>query len=731
MKKLIFILFLFLNGLTSFSQEAVKRIQTKWAADVTPENVWQVYPRPQLQRENWQNLNGSWQYNITPINEEKPGEYNKEILVPFCIESSLSGVTKAFLPTDKLWYKRTFILSKSWKGKNIILNFGAVDHEATVWINKKLVGTHVGGYDAFSFDITRFLTKKGEQTIEVAVIDPTDSKSIMRGKQQLEPTRIRYTAVSGIWQTVWLEAVNKTSIATVLPETNIDSGMVKLNTTLNGKSGNEQLSIRVLDAGKEIYKQKSAYKNNIDFKLSKFDLWSPDNPKLYHIELTLFRNNKMLDKVTSYFAMRKVESQLDGMGYRRVFLNNKPIFQMGTLDQGWWPDGLYTAPSAQALKWDIEKLKEMGFNTIRKHIKVEPAVYYYYTDSIGMMVWQDMPSGMARPNQDNEMVKFGQKTDWNADAAYRRQWEKEYDAMVNHLKFFPSITTWVIFNEGWSQFDTKNLVKRAMDMDKTRIINGVSGWEDRKVGDMIDVHNYPSPTMELPQYFENRIAAVGEFGGLGLAIKDHLWNPDMKNWGYRDIDDKASFSREFLKLIGDVKTLIPQGLGVAIYTQTTDVEGEVNGLITYDRKVVKLKESEAKNSISQLYSEKSKPLTILISDARRGQNQKEVKLNNGDFEKQQMPFSVKSKSEIVSKEKFILNAIPKNLSFWLKGTGGNVTIKINGKDATQLLSRNSYYYNQFNISNASSLLKNGENTFEVAVKMNVDKASFDYGLVGF
>ncbi|MBK0383609.1 beta-galactosidase [Pedobacter sp. SD-b] len=713
-------------------QPVIERIKTKWAQTVTADNVWRTYPRPQLKRENWLNLNGEWEYKVTNINAVKPTtNYDGQILVPFCIESSLSGVTKAFKPTDKLWYKRTFIIDKSWKGQNIILNFGAVDYEATVWINKKLVGKHIGGYDAFSFDITKYLNNSGEQLIEVAVVDPTDSQSIIRGKQQLEPSRIRYTAVSGIWQTVWLEPVEKTSINSFLPETNIDNGVVKINTSINGSSGDEQLLVKVLKDGKEIFKQKFEYKNTVEIKLDKFDLWWPELPNLYKIEVTLSRDKKVLDHVRSYFAMRKVEARFDEKGYRRVFLNNKPLFQFGTLDQGWWPDGLYTAPSAEALKWDIEQLKEIGFNTFRKHIKVEPALYYYYTDSIGMMVWQDMPSGMSRPKQDTEMVKFGQKNDWDADSAYHKQWKNEFDAMVNNLRFFPSITTWVIFNEGWGQFDTENLVKRAAEMDKTRIIDGVSGWEDRKVGDMIDIHNYPSSTMQLPQFYENRIAAIGEFGGLGLAVKGHLWDANKKNWGYRDIDDQASFSREFLKLVNDLKTLIPQGLGAAIYTQTTDVEGEVNGLITYDRKVIKVNKAESHDKISELYNISPEPLKILISDARREQNYKLVKLNNNPLEKKQMPFAVKSKAKITSQEKFSLDAIPKNLSFWLKGSGGDVTIKINGKEMTPFVSRNSYYYNQFNISNASSFLKLGENIFEVTVDLSVEKASFDYGLVGF
>lgn len=565
------------------------KIKTKWATEVTPQNVWQTYPRPQLQRSDWQNLNGLWEYQITDMKVKKSNiKYGNEILVPFAIESSLSGVAQEFNPTDKLWYRREFTIDPKWKNKQIILHFGAVDYECQVWVNNKLIGSHKGGNNPFSFDITKQLKGSGTQVLELSVTDPTDTESVTRGKQQLNQHGIWYTPVSGIWQTVWLEPVSKTHIKSVLPQANINKSSIAFDFDIAGLTGNEMVNIQITDNDKEIATHHSKVTKTAEIQLPETQLWTPETPQLYHVEITLTRNNQELDKAKTYFAMREVSKKKDAQGYYRVHLNDKPIFQYGPLDQGWWPDGLLTPPSPEAMIWDMIQLKEMGFNTIRKHIKVEPALYYYYADSLGIMIWQDMPSGFATARKEQEHVKHKAETDWDAPAATAQQWWKELTEMINQLRFFPSITTWVVYNEGWGQHNTHENVKKVMDMDKSRIINGVSGWTDRNVGDMYDVHNYPSTSMILPAHTNDRISVLGEFGGLGLPVQGSLWDPNMRNWGYKNIEGGVDLLSDYSRLMFDLETLIAQGLSAAIYTQTTDVEGEVNGLITYDRKITKI-----------------------------------------------------------------------------------------------------------------------------------------------
>lgn len=707
------------------------KIKTVWGENVTPKNAWQNYPRPQLKRTDWQNLNGLWQYTVTGLSAEKANlKYNDEILVPFAIESALSGVTKTFTPNDKLWYRKQFKLNSDTKGKQTWLHFGAVDYECQLWVNNKLVGKHTGGNNPFSFDITGYLKQNDLQTIELSVVDPTDTESVTRGKQQLNQTGIWYTPVSGIWQTVWLETVNKTHIQSVLPQSNVKKGIVNIQLDIANTKGDEQLSINVLDNGKTIAKVNQKTAKNVEINIKNPVLWTPETPKLYKLEIELSKNNKVLDHVESYFAMRDVSIQHDAKGYNRICLNGTPIFQYGTLDQGWWPDGLLTPPSPEAMCWDMEQLKSMGFNTIRKHIKVEPALYYYYADSLGIMIWQDMPSGFATSRKDTEFISPTSTSDWNAPKPVADERQKELTEMIDALRFFPSITTWVLFNEGWGQHNTTEITNLVKQKDSSRIINGVSGWTERYIGDLYDIHNYPATSMIFPAVNGDRISVLGEFGGLGLPVKDHLWNPNIRNWGYKNIEGGVDLVSDYARLVKDLETLIAQGLSAAIYTQTTDVEGEVNGLITYDRKVTKIPASLLHMLHSQLYKTMPAKATVLIADAQDGKKQSREIILNGARQNVTAPFEIKGEAKVSSIQKFNVDMLPQNLSLWVN-VNGPTKVWVNGKIIFDQQVRYTRHYNQYNLSDFSSLLKKGENTFKIEVNQKDNKMDFDYGLLAF
>ena len=709
-----------------------EKIKTTWGEKVTPVNVWQNYPRPQLKRAEWSNLNGLWKYAVTTINtDKKKVKFNDEILVPFAIESSLSGVAKTFTPGNKLWYRRNFTVSDLSKDKLTMLHFGAVDYECQVWVNNKMVGSHKGGNNPFSFDITKFLNIKGTQVLELSVIDPTDTESVTRGKQQLNQRGIWYTPVSGIWQTVWVETINKSHINSLLPQSNITKNTVQLTMDMVNLSGNEQLNIRVLDAGKTIAEVTKKATEAIEIKLPKIVQWTPETPKLYTLEIELKSKSKVLDKVESYFAMREISTVKDDKGYHRVGLNGKAIFQFGTLDQGWWPDGLLTPPSAEAMLWDMQQLKDMGFNTIRKHIKVEPALYYYYADSLGIMIWQDMPSGFATPRQKTEFIEATAEKDWDAPADVAAQRHKELNEMIEGLRFFPSITTWVIFNEGWGQHNTKAIVEWAQEKDPTRLINGVSGWTERFVGDFYDIHNYPATSMVLPEFCGNRISVLGEFGGLGLPVKEHLWNPNMRNWGYKNMDGSMDFVNDYSRLIYDLETLIAQGLSAAIYTQTTDVEGEVNGLITYDRKISKMPAPFLNMLHSRLYKTPVAKAVTLIANSQNGSQKREITVN-GEKKMIETPFKITGDAKVTAVHKFKTDKLYSNLSLWLN-VNDYATVKLNGVTVFEQPVRYTRHYNQYNISNFAGYLLKGENILEIEAtqKENGKAMEFDFGLQGF
>ena len=573
---------------------AAAPLMTKWAADVKPDAAWPEYPRPQMVREEWQNLNGLWEYTIRPDTmSAMPPTYEGEILVPFCIESALSGVKKAITPKDTLWYRRTFTVPDDWAGKRLLLHFGAVDWQCQVWVNDTHVGNHTGGYDPFTFDITDALKGAGEQTLVVKVHDPTDGHWQPRGKQVLKPRGIWYTAVSGIWQTVWLEPVPEQSIANVKIVPDVDTGTVRVTVSARRTGGDKVHALVAFDGGK-VAAGVGVPGKAFTISIRKPKLWSPAAPHLYDLHVHLERESRRVDKVTCYFGMRKIAIARDEQGVNRLLLNNKPLFQLGPLDQGWWPDGLYTAPTDAALRYDVEITRKLGFNMCRKHVKVEPARWYYWCDKLGLMVWQDMPSGDRYVKKDQPDIKRSPESARN----FRTEWKAVIDALQNH----PSIVVWVPFNEGWGQFQTAKVLDWTKQHDPSRLVDGPSGWQDRGSGDLVDMHRYPGPGMFPVE--EKRASVLGEYGGLGLPVPGHLWLQDG-NWGYRSFDDKAQLGARYAQLTKDLVPLVQRGLAAAVYTQTTDVEREVNGLLTYDRKVLKFDARELVALHNPLYDHKA------------------------------------------------------------------------------------------------------------------------------
>jgi beta-galactosidase/beta-glucuronidase len=554
-------------------------LTTPWSGKVTAEAAWPEYPRPQMVRTRWTNLNGLWDYAIRPKAENKPAQYEGKLLVPFAVESALSGVKKPVTPEQRLWYRRTFT-APSLRGGRTLLHFGAVDWRAEVWVNGKSVGTHEGGYDPFTLNITSALKPGSSQELVVAVWDPTDTGLQPRGKQVLDPNGIWYTAVTGIWQTVWMEIVPEAYISelSLIP----DTANKRLDLVVFSERGAEFTAIARL-RGKEAGRVSGKVNARSSVPLSTMELWSPTSPVLYDLEVSL----KTGDRVQSYFGMRKVEMRKDAAGVNRIFLNGAAQFMIGPLDQGWWPDGLYTAPTDEALRFDIEATKRLGFNMARKHVKVEPARWYYWCDKLGLMVWQDMPSAMTRGTPTS--IRKGGAEDAQFPAEAMTGFERELHALVRSRGNAPSIVAWVPYNEGWGQHKTNDVLRMVKLLDPARLVGGPSGWEDRGFGDFKDMHSYPGPDMfpVLP----DRISVLGEFGGLGIPLPGHLWW-DKRNWGYRTFEDRAKLQAGYEGLIAKLEPLVKQGLAAAVYTQTTDVEGEVNGLMTYDRKVVKFDEAK-------------------------------------------------------------------------------------------------------------------------------------------
>ena len=588
-------------------------IQTRWAAQVDPSAPLPEYPRPQMVRSVWQNLNGLWDYAITPV---AATEFASEgqILVPFAAESSLSGVGRRVGKENILWYERTFTIPSSWKGKDVLLHFGAVDWKTEVWVNGTLVGTHSGGYDPFTFDITAELKKSGKQTIRVKVWDPTDNSFSPRGKQCNVPSGIWYTPVTGIWQTVWMEPVAGTHIDSYYAVSDIYGGKVGVEVATTGLLESDEIKVEALE-GAVGYSAETPSATVVASAVAKggkavvtipdANLWSPERPYLYGLRISIVRDGKVIDTVNGYTALRKVGTMVDTWLYKRLTINDKPIFMFGPLDQGWWPDGLYTAPTDEALKYDIVKTRDWGWNMIRKHIKVEPARWYYWCDVLGICVWQDMPSiadhsGKMLATRDPE-IAAGQRNKWASDSflggtdsrippQWKENYYKEWADIITALKCFQSIVVWIPFNEAWGQFDTPRVVTFTRKMDPTRLINESSGGNFALCGDIQDCHHYPHPMMRA---FEGKLVnVVGEYGGIGYPVKGHTWQDDA-NWGYGAVKENgAQVLADYRQYADMLKTLIKTGCSAGVYTQTTDVEIEVNGIMTYDREVVKIDEAE-------------------------------------------------------------------------------------------------------------------------------------------
>jgi len=527
------------------------------------------------------NLNGLWEYSVRSAAEGAPQQRDvlDKILVPFPVESALSSVRKRIERGQYLWYRREFALPEGWKDKRVLLHFGAVDWACNVGVNGRTVGEHTGGYDPITIDITDALNAAGAQQLTVRVADPTDRDVQPRGKQVSKPGGIYYTPTTGIWQTVWLEAVPAVRIEglKIVPGASVEEVLITTSRTPGGLRGST-LRLTATDGNRVVAEATGHPGELISLKPADPKLWSPDNPHLYDLKVDLLENGQVIDSVQSYFGLRQISLGKDAAGRTVILFNGKPLFQVGLLDQGFWPDGLYTAPTDAALRFDIEQTKRLGYNLIRKHVKVEPDRWYYWADKLGILVWQDMPSGdKSIPPNRPDLVRTPESA-----AIY----ERELKTMLDKLQMHPSIIMWVVFNEGWGQFDTQRITAWTKEYDPTRLVNCASGWNDHPgVGDVHDIHVYPGPG--APVVEEKRAIVLGEFGGLGLKIDGHTW--EQKTWGYRGATDTEDLTRKYERLLAQAwKLHREKGLSACVYTQTTDVETEANGVFTYDRAVLKM-----------------------------------------------------------------------------------------------------------------------------------------------
>ncbi len=577
----------------------MEKMRTPWFDKVDKDCPLSEYPRPQLERDCWLCLNGSYDYAITDKSAGKPEKYDGKILVPYAIESELSGVQKALLPDQMLWYRRVFTRGAEFEGKRILLHFTSVDYKCTVWVNGKEAGKHTGGYIPFTFDITD-LVNSGENELVVAVTDPTDKGPQQRGKQILKPMGFWYTATSGIWQTVWLEGVEENYIESLKILPDIDSGKVHIDVKAAGEY--DSIRISVFEGDKEIFSGETG--ESADIPVENARLWSPEDPFLYTFTVTLTKDGAS-DKVKSYFGMRKFSIMKDGKGIPRLALNNKPYFQRGLLDQGYWPESGLTAPTDEAMIFDIAEMKRLGFNMLRKHIKKEPARWYYHCDRLGMLVWQDMISGGKALNpvyagvypnfnihvKDNQYKVFHrEKPEW------REEFKKELFELIDSLYNSVSICCWVPFNEGWGQFDAKEIGEKVKAYDPSRFVDHASGWHDQKGPDFKSIHKYVLPVNPpTARRTRGRPIVLSEFGGYQNSVPGHLWKEGKTFGMYLKYPDKDSLSEHYRRLhFNQIKPFIAKGLCATVYTQVSDVECELNGIFTYDRKVLKIHENVLK-----------------------------------------------------------------------------------------------------------------------------------------
>ncbi len=556
---------LLLHGTAHAWAQKKAPLMTPWASQVNPKHPWPDYPRPQMVRTDWMNLNGLWQYQPGQDGDALPTrtKLSSEILVPYPVESALSGVMEHH---DRLWYRRSFTVPAAWNAKRVLLHFGAVDFESEVYVNGKSVGTHRGGYLPFTYDVTPYLTKTGPQELIVRVFDATDDAGEPRGKQSIHPGGIMYTPTTGIWQTVWLEPVAAASIKDLKIVPNIDTKTVSVTVNPSMTTKNAKAVVTVLASGKVVRTVSGAPGAALSIPVPNEKLWSPTHPYLYTLSVKMVQNGVATDVVHSYFGMRKISIGMDH-GVKKMLLNNKFVFEIGPLDQGFWPDGIYTQPNEAALKFDISTIKRFGFNMVRKHIKVEPARWYYWTDKMGLLVWQDMPSA-------NSYTDHPQPID-------KPEYEKELRGMVSALGNVPSIIMWDTFNEGQGQYDTPRLVSMVKKMDPSRLVNEASGGGYFGAGDVDDIHSYPPPACPKPS--ATMALACGEYGGIGYLIPGHTWT--KAGGGYTNVKSPSDLVELYAEFSGKLKTFRDvNGMSAAVYTQTTDVENELNGLLTYDRR---------------------------------------------------------------------------------------------------------------------------------------------------
>ena len=555
------------------------KLPTRWDKDVSTTNPLPDYPRPQMSRPEWQSLNGSWDYAVIERDAAAaPADYSGKILVPYCYESALSGVGKPSIPNQTLAYRRTFAVPAKWRegGRRVLLHFGAVNWKSSVFVNGAKLGEHTGGYDPFEYDATTSL-KAGENEIAVLVSNPLASdvaNAQVLGKQRVHPESIFYTAATGIWQSVWLEPVAAVHITSLKITPDIDAKVLRVTVNAEGAdAANTQVKITARDGKSVAAAQTGAAGTEISLPIPSPRLWTPADPRLYDLKVELTQNGKKADSVNSYAAMRKISLGKDEQGRQRIFLNNKFLFQVGLLDQGYWPDGIYTAPTDDALKYDIEIAKKLGFNLLRKHAKVEPDRWYYWTDKLGMLVWQDMPQAFAG--------RDGTLTD-EAKAQWLTEWKREIAAFYNH----PSIVVWTTFNEGWGQHDTPEIVELTRKLDPSRLVNNASGWTDKGVGDLNDTHAYPGPNAAPTE--PTRASVNGEFGGITMRVPGHIWTTsEVMGYG-ATLSEGRLVTKRYQGLLQKAHTLREsRGMSAIVYTQLTDVEQEINGLLTYDRAIVK------------------------------------------------------------------------------------------------------------------------------------------------
>ena len=567
-------------------------MKTRWTDKVDRNNPLPEYPRPQMERSDWMSLNGVYDYAIKGANCEWAEDFDGEIVVPFAVESMLSGVQKPLLPSQRLWYKKTFTIPENMKVKNILLNFAAVDWQCKVFVNKSLAGTHTGGYATFTLDITNLLVD-GENELVVCVYDPTEKGWQQRGKQVIETHGFWYVATSGIWQSVWLEATDECHITKLRMIPDIDEKLLKIKTFAT----EENLDVKVTVFDGETVVSENTISMDDEIKFDDVKLWSPENPFLYDLKIELLKDGKVVDTVKSYVGMRKFSMQNDNYGIPRFFLNNEPYFQKGLLDQGYWSDGGMTPPTDEAMIYDIETMKRLGFNMLRKHIKVELDRWYYHCDRLGMLVWQDMVSGGEYIGQFLAGVTpfFGinvkddkYKAFKRGEKKWRDEFKRELNEMLNQLFNHTCISVWVPFNEGWGQFDSVQIATSVKNFDPSRLVDHASGWHDQGAGDFNSMHRYIVPV--TPRRNDGRIFVVSEYGGYSRIVSDHTWD-ETKSFGYMMYKTKDSLTKAYKSLHEkQIIPLIDKGLSATVYTQVSDVENEVNGILTYDREHIKIDE---------------------------------------------------------------------------------------------------------------------------------------------